>query len=76
MGGAMTVVMAGGISSPPKAPKLVPTSGAPTDLDAEPSAAGDVVDESEDDDPDAVVDVDDPPAPESADDRPSLPDDA
>jgi len=74
--GAMTVLMAGGISSPPRAPKLVPASRAPTDLDAEPSAAGDAVGEPADDDPDAVVDVNDPPAPQSAADRPSPPDDA
>jgi hypothetical protein len=73
--GAMTVLTAGGISSPPRAPKLVPASRAPTDLDAEPSAAGDVVAEPADDDPDAVVDVNDPPAPQSAADRPSPPDD-
>jgi Family of unknown function (DUF6350) len=49
--GAMTVLMAGGISSLPRAPKLMPASRAPTDLDAEPSAAGDVVAEPENDDP-------------------------
>jgi Family of unknown function (DUF6350) len=73
--GAMTVLMAGGISSPPRAPKSVPASRAPTEPAAEPSAAGDVAAEPADDDPDAVADVNDPPASQSAADRPSPPDD-
>jgi hypothetical protein len=61
--GTITVVMAGGISRQPRAPKPVPA--------AEPSAPGETVAEPEDDDPGVLVDEADPPTPQSAADRPS-----
>jgi hypothetical protein len=64
--GAITAVMAGGISRPPRAPKPVPASRAHAEPGAQPSAPGDSVVESDDDDPGVVVGMDDPPAPQSA----------
>jgi hypothetical protein len=66
--GAVTVVMAGGISGPPKP---APASRAARKPAAEPGAPDDSVAEPEDDDPDVLGDVDDPPAPQSAADRPA-----
>jgi hypothetical protein len=67
--GAITVVMAGGISRQARVPKPVPASRPHAGPGAEPSPPGDTVAEPEDDDPGVVVDMDDPPAPQSAGDR-------
>jgi Family of unknown function (DUF6350) len=69
--GAITVVMAGGISRRPRVPKPAPASPARVEPAAEPNAPIAAFAEPEDEDPDIVGDVDDPPAPQSAADRPS-----
>jgi uncharacterized protein DUF6350 len=67
--GAITVVMAGGISRQPRASKPAPASRAPTKPAAEPRAPGETAAGPEGHDPvvrGAMADVDDPPASESA----------
>ncbi|MGH3575979.1 MAG: cell division protein PerM [Mycobacterium sp.] len=76
--GAITVAMAGGIRHRPRAPKPAPAEQPPVQPAAEPTAPDDSaveapvqpVAEPEDEDPDVLVDTDDPPGSPSAGDQP------